>query len=203
MSKGKILPQSYYLSEEVLTLSQDLLGKILVTKFDNKLTSGRIVETEAYYGVQDKASHAYNHRRTPRTQTMYLKGGVAYVYLCYGMHHLFNIVTAKVDVPHAILIRAIEPLMGINTMLVRRRMATVKPNLTAGPGALSAALGITKNHDGTSLTKGPIWIEEDGFITKQHEILASPRVGINYAEEYRDLPWRFRLKSSRWTSKAK
>lgn len=200
---NRILPQAFYESEEVLTLSKALLGKILVTKINNVITSGMIVETEAYFGPEDKASHAYNNRRTSRTETMYLAGGVGYVYLCYGLHHLFNIVTAGPDVPHAILIRAVEPLLGLPEMLKRRRMTTLKPSLTAGPGALCQALAITKQHDACSLLTPPIWVEESDVKISAKDILASPRVGIDYAQEYKDLPWRFRLKNSQWTSKAK
>ncbi len=180
-----------------------LLGKVLFTKIDNIITAGIIVETEAYSGPEDKASHAYNNRRTQRTKTMYLQGGVGYVYLCYGMHHLFNVVTGSKEVPHAILIRAVEPLHGVEEMLKRRQMKVLKPSLTAGPGALSKALGITKVHDGCSLLQSPIWVEDHGICVSKKEIIASPRVGIDYAEEYKDMPWRFRLKNSIWTSKAK
>lgn len=196
------LPRDYYLNEDVLALSQDLLGKILVTCFNHQMTAGMIVETEAYHGVEDKASHAYNNRRTSRTETMYAQGGVAYIYLCYGLHHLFNIVTGPQNVPHAVLVRAIEPLDGIPTMLKRRNMIAISSRLTAGPGMLSTALGITKVNDGSLLTKNPVWIEDRKTLVAKKDIIASSRVGIDYAAEHRDLPWRFRLKNSPWTSKA-
>jgi len=197
MTTKLILPRSFYLNEDVLALTQSLLGKVLVTKIDGMVTSGVIIETEAYYGIEDKACHAYNHRKTERTKTMYLEGGVGYVYLCYGLHHLFNIVTAKAGVPHAVLIRAIKPLSGQEMMLKRRKMTTIKPNLSAGPGTLSQALGITRALNGLPLTKAPIWVEDHGIIIPKNQIIAGPRVGIDYAEEYRDMPWRFRLQRLR------
>lgn len=198
--KNRIIPQDFYLDEDVLKLSQALLGKTLVTDFGSQ-TSGMIVETEAYYGAIDKASHAYQHRRTARTETMYLPGGHAYIYLCYGLHHLFNIVTAEKGIPHAILIRAIEPINGIPLMLTRRKMAKPHPRLTSGPGALTQALGISRQFDGHLVTTAPIWIEDLGVKVTKSDIIASPRVGIDYAEEHKDLPWRFRLKNSLWTGK--
>lgn len=194
MSKH-ILPRSFYLDEDVVGLSRALLGKVLVTKINNVVTAGVIVETEAYRGAEDKASHAYNNRLTDRTKTMFLAGGVGYVYLCYGLHHLFNIVTAGENVPHAVLIRAISPLVGIETMAKRRKMPQMNPHLTSGPGKMSQALGITKALDGCDLTKAPIWVEDHGIKIAKKAIVAGPRVGIDYAEEHRDLPWRFRLKA--------
>lgn len=202
IDKKCILPQSFYWDQDVLAISRALLGKCLLTFVDNQLTGGIIVETEAYYGVEDKACHAFNNRRTERTSTMYLAGGVAYVYLCYGIHHLLNIVTATLDVPHAVLIRAIQPVEGVSLMLKRRNMKTLQARLTAGPGALTQALGITRVHNGCSLTQTPIWLEERGIQVKKKEIITSPRVGIDYAQEYRDKPWRFRIKDNPWTSKA-
>ncbi|MBN9288878.1 MAG: 3-methyladenine DNA glycosylase [Gammaproteobacteria bacterium 39-13] len=199
---ARILPRSYYLSEDVLALSKDLLGKVLVTSFNHEVTAGIIVETEAYHGAQDKASHAYNNRRTSRTETMYAEGGVAYIYLCYGLHHLFNIVTGPKNIPHAVLVRAIEPVDGIPTMLKRRMLKGISHRLTGGPGILSQALGITKRNDGSLLTNEPIWIEDRKIVVSKKDIIASCRVGIDYAEEHRDLPWRFRLRNSPWTSKA-
>ncbi|MBS0287465.1 MAG: DNA-3-methyladenine glycosylase [Proteobacteria bacterium] len=200
----KIIGQTFYLNEDVLALSKALLGKVLVTKLDNTLTSGIIVETEAYNGVSDRASHAYNNRRTARTETMYAKGGVAYIYLCYGMHHLFNIVTGAKDNPQAILIRAIEPLDGIPIMLKRRQQKKLSYRLTAGPGVLCEALGISRKLDGVSLRKAsPIWVEDRGILISESEIIASPRIGIDYAKEHKDLPWRFSVRNNPWTSKSK
>ncbi len=195
-----ILTQKFYLNDDVVAISQALLGKFLVTRFGGQLTAGMIVETEAYRGAEDKASHAYNHRRTARTETMYQAGGIGYIYLCYGIHHLFNVVTAQAGTPHAVLIRAIEPVDGISTMIKRRNMKKAESRLTAGPGVLSQALGITTQINGCSLMGDMIWIEDRGIHFTQQQIIASPRVGIDYAQEHKLLPWRFRVKDSSWTS---
>ena len=197
------LPNSFYRREDTLKIARELIGKVLVTEFDGIRTSGMIVETEAYCGVSDRGCHAYGGRRTNRTEIMYAPGGVAYVYLCYGIHHLFNVITHKKDSPHAVLIRGIEPLEGINTMLQRRKMNTPKPALTAGPGSLSAALGIKTGHTGLTLIDSGIRIEDQGTSFDKSDLIASPRVGIAYAKEDALLPRRFRLRNSRWTSPAK
>ena len=201
----KRLNKAFYQRFDVVQVGKDLLGKYLVTEFDNQRTVGMIVETEAYRGPDDKACHAHLNRFTKRTKVMFEAGGIAYVYLCYGIHHLFNIVTANEGEPHAILIRGIEPIEGMETMLARRNKVKVSPNLTAGPGVLSKALGITKQYTGTSLVdkNGSIWIEDRGTIIDQQDIIASPRVGIDYAEECALWDWRFRIEGSKWTSKAK
>jgi len=160
------LQADFYQREDVLLISRELLGKVLCTNFHGKLTSGIIVETEAYAGVTDKASHAYGGRRTKRTETMYAKGGSAYVYLCYGIHHLFNIVTNKENIPHAVLIRAIQPLDGIEIMLQRRNKKKVDQSLTAGPGSLTRALGITVKDSGTLLMDNLIWLEDQNIVYK-------------------------------------
>ena len=193
-----MLPQSFYSNPDVLHISQSLLGKFLVTEFHGQRTVGMIVETEAYNGAMDKASHAYNNRRTNRTETMYCAGGVAYVYLCYGIHHLFNIVTGEQDNPQAVLIRAIEPVEGLDIMLQRRQLPQSHFRLSNGPGVLSKALGITRKNDGHLLMEEPIWLEDRGITFSSKQIIKSPRVGIDYAEEHRDLPWRFRIKNNPW-----
>jgi DNA-3-methyladenine glycosylase len=136
------LKRSFYTRDNVVAVARELLGKFLITRIDGVLTSGMITETEAYGGISDRASHAYNGRRTNRTEIMFAEGGTAYVYLCYGIHHLFNVVTHKKDTPHAILIRAIEPVEGIDIMVERRKKERLDFSLTSGPGALSQALGI-------------------------------------------------------------
>ncbi len=203
--KQYALKDDFYTQKDVVKLSRQLLGKQLVTYFDNQLTSGIIVETEAYRGPDDKACHAHMNRYTKRTKVMFEKGGKAYIYLCYGIHHLFNVVTAKENMPHAVLVRAVEPKENTDVMLSRRNMPHLKPQLTAGPGVLSKALGITKAFSGIDMAqpKSPIWIEDRGQQFSDEEIIASPRVGIGYAEECVDWPWRFRVKNSKWTSKAK
>ncbi|MFA0963889.1 DNA-3-methyladenine glycosylase [Roseivirga sp. BDSF3-8] len=199
-----VLPPSFYTRDDVISISRELLGKYLVTQIDGVRTSGMIVETEAYNGATDKACHAHLNRRTNRTEIMFHEGGVAYVYLCYGIHHLFNIITNVKDRPDAVLIRAVQPEEGLEEMLLRRGMSTLKSNLTAGPGSMSKALGITTSHYGQHLTeKGPIWVEDKGVSVPDSKIIASPRVGIDYAEEDALLPWRFRIKGNKWTSKAK
>jgi len=197
------LSKSFFLREDVVQISKELLGKYLYTNIDGIVTAGMIVETEAYMGPEDKASHAFGNRKTPRTEKFYSEGGIAYVYLCYGIHHLFNIITNKTDIPHAILIRAIEPKEGIETMLLRRGKTKLEYNLTSGPGTLSKALGINSSQNGLSITGKSIWLEDKGVKLKEEQIIASPRVGIDYAEEYINKPWRFRIKDNPWTGKAK
>lgn len=188
---SKKLPLSFYQQEDVLEISRQLLGKYLFTHFDNSLTGGMIVETEAYRAPEDRASHAYGMRRTKRNEVMYQAGGVCYVYLCYGLHSLFNVVTNQEGIPHAILIRAIEPIIGTEKMLIRRRKQKIDCNLTGGPGTLSQALGINRSHNGLSLMNSQIWIEDRGIVVREEDILTSPRIGIDYAGEDALLPWRF------------
>lgn len=197
-----ILPESFYARKDVVKIARELLGKVLVTEFDGVLTSGIIVETEAYAGATDKASHAYGNRRTKRTEVMYMHGGAAYVYLCYGIHHLFNVVTNVQDVPHAILIRAIEPLEGIETMLTRRGKDKLTPSLTAGPGAMSMALGIDTGHTGASLQE-QIRIEDRGIKVPGKDIVAATRVGVAYALGDALRPYRFFIKGNKYVSKGK
>ena len=196
------LTVEFYQREDVLLISRELLGKVLYTNFHGKLTSGIIVETEAYAGVTDKASHAYGGRRTKRTETMYAKGGSAYVYLCYGIHHLFNIVTNKENIPNAVLIRAIQPQDGIEIMLQRRNKKKVDQSFTAGPGSLTQALGITVKDSGTFLMDNLIWLEDQNINYTNQDILASPRVGVQYAGKDAQNPWRFQVEISPWVSPA-
>ena len=193
----------FYQRDNVVEISKELLGKTLFTNFDDKITAGIIVETEAYAGITDRASHAFNSKRTKRNQVMYKAGGIAYVYLCYGMHHLFNIVTNKKNIPHAVLIRAIEPKIGLDIMLNRRLQSKKTFSLTSGPGCLSKALGITTNNSGISLLKNHIWIEGQNTPVKEYDIVSSSRVGIQYAKEDANNPWRFQMKNNPWTSPAK
>ena len=196
------LPADFYQREDVLLISRELLGKVLCTNFHGKLTSGIIVETEAYAGVTDKASHAYGGRKTKRTETMYEKGGSAYIYLCYGIHHLFNIVTNKENIPHAVLIRAIEPQDGLKIMLERRNKKEMNHTLTAGPGSLTQALGITIKDSGTFLMDNLIWLEDQNINYTNQDILATPRVGVQYAGKDTQNPWRFQVENSPWVSPA-
>jgi DNA-3-methyladenine glycosylase len=183
-----ILHDDFYLRDDVLLIAQELLGKELYSMVDGHLTGGIIVETEAYKGPEDRACHAFNNRRTPRTEVMFHAGGIAYVYLCYGMHDMLNIVTGPANTPHAILIRAIAPTHGVEVMQERRGKSKA---LTSGPGSVCQALGITRELNGHSL-QGPILrIEDMGY--KVPEIRAMPRIGIDYAGADALLPWRFLL----------
>ena len=198
-----ILSDAFYRRKDVVKIAQELLGKVLVTNFGAQLTSGIIVETEAYAGATDKASHAYKNRRTARTEVMYMAGGTAYVYLCYGIHHLFNVVTNIQDQPHAILIRGLEPLEGIDIMLQRRGKETLQPLLTAGPGALSMALGIHTHHSGMQIGSNDIYIEDRGIKVSKADIIAGTRVGVAYAMDDALRPYRFSIRGNPYVSKGK
>jgi DNA-3-methyladenine glycosylase len=195
------LAYSFYQNTDVNDLAVQLLGKLLFTRIDGELTGGVIVETEAYKGIEDKASHAYGGRFTNRTQVIYEEGGLSYVYLCYGIHHLFNVVTAPKGTPHAVLIRGIEPVQGIDVMLRRRNMAILKPNITAGPGALSKAMGIDKGLNAKDLLGDEVWIEDNGVVFPCDQIVSSARVGVDYAEDHALLPWRYYIRGNKFVSK--
>ncbi len=154
------LASTFYTRRDVVVVARDLLGKVLCSKTGGRLTTAVITETEAYAGIDDRASHAYGGRRTQRTEPMFATGGIAYIYLCYGIHHLFNVVTGQRDEPHAVLVRAGLPLTGVDTMLLRRGKTGVDNKLLAGPGSLASALGIRTNLSGTSLTGDQLWIED-------------------------------------------
>lgn len=190
---SRVLPRSFYRRADVVRIARELLGKVIVTEFGGARTSGIITETEAYAGVTDRASHAYGGRRTARTEAMYADGGTAYVYLCYGLHHLFNVVTHARDVPHAVLIRAIAPLEGVAAMEARRGR---RPLRTDGPALVSQALGIRTAHTGLDLIDGPIRIEERGFAPRRAAIEVGPRIGVDYAGADALLPYRFRIAPS-------
>ncbi|MFI5150855.1 MAG: DNA-3-methyladenine glycosylase [Bacteroidia bacterium] len=167
----------------------------MVTNFDGRLTSGIITETEAYAGITDRASHAFGGKRTERTETMYAEGGVAYVYLCYGIHHLFNVVTNRENIPHAVLIRAVQPADGIETMLQRRGMSKAAKNLSAGPGTMSKAMGITVQNNRLPVTGNTLWIEDRGLIIKPSDIITETRIGVDYAGKDAKKPYRFLIKN--------
>jgi len=196
----KKLTLDFYNRENVLQIAEELLGKLLVTKKNNIITSGRIVECEAYAGIPDKASHAYGGRRTNRNEVMYGEAGVAYVYLCYGIHHLFNIVTHSRNIPHAILLRSLEPVKGMQDMLARTAKKQVDNTLTRGPGNLSRALGIRTSDTGTLLTGKNIFLADDGFVYAKNEIFTSPRIGVDYAGEDALLPYRFYIRGNPFVS---
>jgi DNA-3-methyladenine glycosylase len=200
------LPASYYQNNDVVFLAQNLIGKTIVSMVDDQLTSGIITETEAYRGINDKACHAHLGRFTERTKIMYETGGVAYVYLCYGIHNLFNIITNTNEQADAILIRAVEPVDGIATMLERRGKEKLDKTLTSGPGNFSKAFGLDRSHYGEDLTGDVVWItssvhSDEAQKVSNTDITASKRVGIDYAEEDKDLPWRFYLNTSKFVSK--
>ena len=195
------LGRRFYTRADALRIARELLGKRLVVPSPTgERVSGRIVEMEAYLGVTDKASHAYGGRRTRRTETMYKPGGTAYVYFVYGMHHQFNVVTGPAGVPHAVLVRAVEPVEGVELMR-RRRAFKNERELTSGPGKLCQALAISRSHDGEDLTGTRIWIEDVGAKIKSDDIASGPRVGIAYADEDALKPWRFWLKDSAFVSR--
>ena len=196
----KKLSVQFYRRKNVLLIARELLGKILATRSDGILTSGRIVEVEAYRGIGDKASHAYGGRRTGRNEVMYGEGGIAYVYLCYGIHHLFNIVTHEKNIPHAILIRALEPLKGIPEMLRRTGKKQLDHTLTRGPGNLSKALGIHYSMSGAVLGGKLINILEDGYTVPKTSIGVSERIGVDYAGEDALLKYRFYIKGNPFVS---
>ncbi len=195
------LNKSFYCSNNILDIAQSLLGKILYTNFSNKLTGGMIVEVEAYLGATDKACHSYNNKRTKRTEAMFESGGISYVYLCYGMHYLFNVVVGEKNNPCAILIRAIEPIDGIKVMLKRRNFAKLKNNLTNGPGKLTQSLGITNKFNKQSLIGTLVWIEDHNIKIMKKDILSSSRIGVDYAGQDAKLPYRFYIRNNQWVSK--
>jgi DNA-3-methyladenine glycosylase len=196
----KKLPIDFYRRSNVLRIARELVGKIVVTKWSGIITSGRIVEVEAYNGIIDKASHAYGGRRTIRNAMMYADGGAAYIYLCYGIHHLFNVVTNTKDIPHAILIRAVEPIAGIDEMLKRTGKAKLDNSLTKGPGNVAKALGLFTMQTGHSLLSKELFIAEDEHRYKRIEMAASPRIGVDYAGEDALLPYRFYIKGNPFVS---
>jgi DNA-3-methyladenine glycosylase len=195
------LPQSFYLGSDVVAISKSLLGKYLFTSIDGLISGGYITETEAYNGVIDRASHAFGNRKTPRTQIMYEQGGIAYIYLIYGIHEMLNVVTSVEGRPQAILIRAIEPTTGLDIMLARRNMPAPKPNITAGPGSVAKALGIDRKLNGISLQSDTLWIEDKGLSFSDEQIAAVPRIGVAYAGEDALLPYRFYVKGNIYVSK--
>lgn len=191
MAVNKRLQESFYTRVDVLTIARELLGKQLVSFSEGQLTAGIITETEAYNGIIDKASHAYGNRRTKRTETMYQGGGLAYIYLCYGIHSLLNVVTNISGVPHAVLIRAIYPVAGQEIMSHRiSRKVTAKEGI--GPGKVTKLLGLTYADDSEDLIRSnKVWIEDNGIIIPEAIIMTTPRIGVSYAEEDALLPYRF------------
>jgi DNA-3-methyladenine glycosylase len=193
------LPLSFYLRADVVKIAKELIGKVLVTNWNNEYTSGRIVETEAYEGEGDRASHA-SKGRTPRTEVIFGEGGRAYVYLCYGIHQMFNIVTNKSGIAHAILIRAVEPIEGIDIMMKRTGKKKLDDTLARGPGNVGRAFGFHTSQCGISLTGNELYILDDGFRLPKSALTSSKRVGVDYAGEHAEWHYRFFLKGSKYVS---
>lgn len=196
----KKLPIEFYERDNVIEIAKELLGKILVTNFNGVITSARIAETEAYIAVTDQASHSYKGKRTERNEHMYGQAGLSYVYICYGMHHLFNVVTNKKNIPDAVLIRAAEPVTGIDSMLQRTGKKKLDYTLTKGPGNMGKALGITKQHSGLNLLGQQIYICADGYELNNAALGISKRIGINGAGEAVHYPYRFYIKGNKYVS---
>lgn len=195
------LPLAFYTRSDVVQIAKDMLGKYLITAVDGQITSGMIVETEAYAGAIDKASHAYGNRRTARTEVMFRRGGIAYIYLCYGIHSLFNVVTNVEGIPHAVLIRGIRAVEGIPLMLHRAGKLKVDSNFGIGPGKVSKILGLHYTYTGLALIPGDStnraiqsWIEDRGQSIAPNTIMSTPRIGVDYAGEHAKWPYRFTLK---------
>jgi DNA-3-methyladenine glycosylase len=198
------LTKSFYDEQDVVAMAKNLLGKQISTQFEGEITSGIIVETEAYRGIDDKGCHAHRHGHTPRTATMFGAGGHAYMYICYGMHSMLNIVVGKEGVGDAVLVRAIEPTVNLERMLDRRSMSSVSRALTNGPGKTAKSLGLSKEHDKMCLYEEntPIWIEDIGREILSSNIYAGPRIGMSiFVEECSHWPWRFYIKDNPWVSK--
>ncbi len=197
---AKLKPE-YFQNKDVIFLAQDLLGKILFTKKNGEITAGIISETEAYFGEEDKASHAYGGRRTLRTEAMYQPGGYSYIYLCYGIHHLFNIVVSLKNDPKSVLIRSVEPYQGFSVIEKRRNRSSSDKSISSGPGSVCKALGIDMTFNRKPLTGEDIWIEDSGLQYRTEDIASTPRIGVAYADEHAQLPLRFYLKKNRYVSK--
>ncbi len=197
------LPYSFYQDEDVVSIAQQLLGKLLVVNKNGQIRSGIITETEAYKALEDRASHAFGYRRTARTEIMYQPGGHAYVYLCYGIHRLFNVITGPENMPHAVLIRSIQPVDGVKLMFDSRKITNLEPRLSTGPGSMSAAMGIEMTDNGSKLwdSDSAVSLFENPEELKLLNITAGPRIGVDYAKEWADKHWRFWISKSQWVSR--
>lgn len=196
----KKLSRSFYKRNDVVSIARELLGKIVVTNINGIRTSGRIVETEAYVAFTDKASHSFNGRRTAKNEHMYSPAATSYIYICYGIHQMLNIVTNEKDIPDAVLIRAIEPMEGIEEMLQRTGKNKPDNTLTKGPGNVGKALGLFKHHSGISLMDETIALYEDKFELAADSIGSSKRIGVDYAGTDALLPYRFYIKGNPFVS---
>ncbi|GAC1382631.1 MAG: DNA-3-methyladenine glycosylase [Ginsengibacter sp.] len=195
------LSKKFYERDDVVLIAKELIGKILVSNIGGETTSGRIVETEAYVAHIDKASHAYSGKRTLRNEHMYSDAGTSYVYICYGTHQMFNVVTNKKEVPDAVLVRAVEPLSGLDLMLKRCGKKDADFTITKGPGNVGKALGIKKIHSGLDLLSDNIFIADDGFKIEDHEIASGPRIGVESAGKDALLAYRFYIRGNKYVSR--
>src|SRR5215204_6386705 len=195
------LERDFYTRADTLRVARELLGKrLVVPAAGGARVSGRVVEVEAYLGVEDRAAHSFGGRRTRRTETMYAVGGTVYVFFVYGMHHQFNVVTGPEGLPHAVLVRAVEPEEGVELMRERRAVAKER-ELTSGPGKLCRALGLDLTYDGADLTGGRVWLEDAGVELKPGQIASSTRIGVAYAGDDAFKPWRFWVKDNVYVSR--
>ncbi len=198
------LPATFFQGPDPLQIARDLLGKHLYTNIDGIVTAGRVVETEAYRHEGDHSLTMHLQRKREQAKGLYVPGGHAYIYTVYNKYALFNIATHDAEHPDTVLIRAVEPTVGVAEMLHRRGLPAAKRALTAGPGVLSQALGITPALTGQLVTGEVLWFEDHGETIAPAAIVASARVGLEYAgPEAAGLPWRFRVEGSAWTSPAK
>ncbi|MEJ7627532.1 MAG: DNA-3-methyladenine glycosylase [Ferruginibacter sp.] len=197
----KRIPLSFFSRTDVVSIAKELLGKIVYTNIGGAITSGRVVETEAYVAHTDKASHSFGGRRTPKNEHMYETAGTTYVYICYGMHQMLNIVTNDKDIPDAILIRAIDPVEGIDIMLQRTGKPALDATLTRGPGNVGKALGISKKHSGLLLEGEEVVIYSDEYSDiHENKIGSSKRIGVESAGADGLLPYRFYVKGNKFVS---
>lgn len=197
------LDKTFLLSEDVVSIAKDLLGCVIITRIEGVTCKAMITETEAYKAPDDRASHAFGNRRTMRTQTMFDDAGTAYIYLCYGIHHLFNIVTGPTGTAHAVLVRAVQPLDNIEVMMTRRNMLKPMPSLTAGPGRWTSAMGITTGLNATPLLdpESPIQLVKGQRSIPERNIGSSRRIGVDYAGDWAERPWRFFIRQNPWVSR--
>ena len=196
MATAVKLPRSFY-ERSTLVVARQLLGKYLVREHRDGTTVGRIVETEAYVGPEDKACHA-SKGRTPRTKIMFGQAGYAYVYLVYGFHHMLNIVTESVDFPAAVLIRAVEPVGGVEIMKARRQTESLR-SLASGPGKLCQAFAIDRQLNGDDLCGKVLYLEDRGEAVSK--VVTTPRIGVDYAGKWKNKPWRFLIKDNAFVSR--
>lgn len=194
------LPRAFY-ARPVLSVARDVIGKLLVHRTPRGILAGRIVEAEAYRGPEDRAAHSFGGRRTARTEAMYGPPGFAYVFFVYGMHWHVNLVTTREEAPHAVLLRAVEPVVGVELMAERRGLLPSDVNVCNGPGKLCQAFGIDKRHYGVDLTRGALFLSEASV--PRGKLARSPRIGVDYAQEWAEKPWRFYEQGNRWVSRAR